>query len=241
VFLILAVAALPAQAVDLTEIDRKIAAEPDYQSRPKYCLLVFGREARTRVWLVADGDTLHVSHNDGDLRGTGSRVVKMQVSPTSAFANIGDVVEVDGTKHTNLRVTRYSDCWTVRVVIAGGDRAAVRLQSAGYDPVEARWRNGTGYDEHDKLNFADRPQDAPIIHFNGPRTIGISGPAPTLDREGKAVLKLGFGTPGLGTGTFAAFQGCAVLGHGMVANIEFPSGKSPGETIKTSTTITNHH
>ena len=46
-------------AADLTNIDRRIAKEPVYQSKsPKYCLLVFGAEAKTRAWLILDGDTL---------------------------------------------------------------------------------------------------------------------------------------------------------------------------------------
>ena len=40
-----------AQAVDLTKIPRVIAKEPAYQGKPKYCLLVFGPEAKHRVWL----------------------------------------------------------------------------------------------------------------------------------------------------------------------------------------------
>src|SRR5262249_51302052 len=55
-------------AADLTKIDRTIAKEPAYKGNPKYCLLVFGAEAKTRVWLVLDGDVLHVDRNgNGDL------------------------------------------------------------------------------------------------------------------------------------------------------------------------------
>ena len=52
--------AVTARGADLTKIDRKIAKEPAYQNEPKYCLLVFGPEAKTRVWLVLDNDTLYV-------------------------------------------------------------------------------------------------------------------------------------------------------------------------------------
>src|SRR5438067_566227 len=41
-------------AADLAKIDRTIVKEPAYKSAPKYCLLVFGPEAATRVWLVLD-------------------------------------------------------------------------------------------------------------------------------------------------------------------------------------------
>ena len=39
-------------ATDLAKVERKIAKEPSYQGKPKYCLLVFGPDAKTRVWLV---------------------------------------------------------------------------------------------------------------------------------------------------------------------------------------------
>src|SRR5262249_8147594 len=64
------------RGADLTKIERTIAKEPAYKSKPKYCLLVFGPEAKTRVWLVLDGDTLYVDRNgNGDLTETGERFV----------------------------------------------------------------------------------------------------------------------------------------------------------------------
>jgi hypothetical protein len=44
-----------AVAEDLDKIDRTIRKQPIYASKdPKYCLLVFGPKADTRVWLVLD-------------------------------------------------------------------------------------------------------------------------------------------------------------------------------------------
>src|SRR5205823_12604313 len=58
----------PSPAADLSKIDRAIKKEPAYRGKPRYCLLVFGPEATTRVWLVQDGDTLYVDRNgNGDL------------------------------------------------------------------------------------------------------------------------------------------------------------------------------
>ena len=77
-----------AQAADLAKIERKIAKEPAYQTKtPKYCLLVFGLDAKTRVWLVQDGDTLYVDRRgNGDLTGDGNRVqVKQQADSFRAF------------------------------------------------------------------------------------------------------------------------------------------------------------
>src|SRR5262249_60230214 len=56
------VAAQPALGVDLTKIDRTIAKEPAYQSKsPSYGLLVFGSKAKSRAWVVLDGDVLYVA------------------------------------------------------------------------------------------------------------------------------------------------------------------------------------
>src|SRR5262245_50021257 len=67
-----------AWADDAVKIDRSIIKEPAYQSKsPKYCLLVFGPEAKTRVWLVIDPDArlLYVDRNgNGDLTEKGERV-----------------------------------------------------------------------------------------------------------------------------------------------------------------------
>src|SRR5438067_1165710 len=64
-----------ASAADLSKIDRSITREPAYKGKPKYCLLVFGPEAKTKVWLVLDGDTLYVDRNgNGDLTENGERV-----------------------------------------------------------------------------------------------------------------------------------------------------------------------
>ena len=72
---LLMVVATPLSAADLAKIDRKIAKEPAYRTKPKYCLLVFGPEAKTRVWLVQDGDTLYVDRNgNGDLTEPGEKV-----------------------------------------------------------------------------------------------------------------------------------------------------------------------
>src|SRR5262249_52967404 len=65
----------PLAAVDLSKIDRRIAKEPTYQKSPKYCLLVFGPEGKTRVWLVLDGNDLYVDRNgNGDLTDQGKKV-----------------------------------------------------------------------------------------------------------------------------------------------------------------------
>src|SRR5881396_2840672 len=65
----------PAWAADLSRVDRTITKEPAYAGKPRYCLLVFGAEAKHRVWLVQDGDTRYVDKNgNGDRTEAGERV-----------------------------------------------------------------------------------------------------------------------------------------------------------------------
>src|SRR5437016_5954005 len=60
----LILAALPCVgAADLATIDRRIAKEPAYKSKPRYCLLVFGPKAKMRLWLVLDGDVIYADRN----------------------------------------------------------------------------------------------------------------------------------------------------------------------------------
>src|SRR5215831_13810140 len=89
---------LPGYAADLSKIARTIGKEPAYQSKPKYCLVVYGPEAKTRVWLVLDGDVLYADRNgDGDLTGKDERILK-----TSAYDVT--IAERDGRDSFSLRL-----------------------------------------------------------------------------------------------------------------------------------------
>src|SRR6476620_9818007 len=67
---------LEAAFADEPALDRTIGKQPVYKRKaPRFGLLVFGPEARHRVWLVLDGDTLHVDRNgNGDLTDAGETV-----------------------------------------------------------------------------------------------------------------------------------------------------------------------
>src|SRR5213593_3143164 len=108
VFLLLALGAAPASAADLTKIDRTIAKEPVYRTKaPRYCLLVFGPEAKFRVWLVQDGDVLYVDRNgNGDLTEEGERVTAKGRTQGSRSFDVGDLQ--DGSlRHTGLSVSQH--------------------------------------------------------------------------------------------------------------------------------------
>src|SRR5437588_1748457 len=103
-----------ARATDLKKLNRGIVKEPAYVTKqPKYCLLVFGPQATTRVWLVADGDFLYVDRNgNGDLTEPGERVrfSGFREIAQGAFAaerdvEAGDILE-GKLKHERLVVTQ---------------------------------------------------------------------------------------------------------------------------------------
>jgi hypothetical protein len=177
---------------DLTKIDRRIGKEPVYQTKaPKYCMLVFGPEAKTRVWLVLDGDVLYVDRNaTGDLTQPSNRCPPLKKTGDGHGQdwtqewNVGEITEPDGTGHELKLWQAASRGESTRscVLLLGK-----RRQAAGGSP---------------ELKFADRPEDAPVIHFAGPLTMYLAG-QPRFVPNGTTLLYVEFGTPGLGKGTLA--------------------------------------
>jgi hypothetical protein len=232
---------ITAWGADLTKIDRRIAKEPGYRNKPKYCLLVLGPETKTRVWLVIDGDVLYVDRNgNGDLTEKGKRVPASK--PNNAYAP-GDITEPGrGVKHTGLRITPQTD-----------GRMVVSLMTEG----KCRQRSGS-------VAFAGRPKEAPIIHFHGPLSVQFTSAAfdAGRDRIGAAIaeigtkgpLKLGkdiplpagrrremtvtlsaiVGTPGLGEGTFAGYKARDVLGQPnerIAVRVAFPNREARAKPV----------
>jgi hypothetical protein len=204
-------------AADLAKIERKIAKEPAYQGKPKYCLLVFGPEAKTRVWLVQDGGTLYVDRNaDGDLTGPGKKIQHDKEAATQGedLFVVGDLRE-ENLLHQGLRVyvrtlDRFADHDDIVAEhLAKAPKARGYSVSLNVEMPEFR-HEGTVrrvyqstdsfYDLHGFLKFADKPEEAPIIHFRGPWEATLySRQHLTIGRE--TDLDVGVGTPGLGPGT----------------------------------------
>jgi hypothetical protein len=254
----------PASAVDLTKIDRTISKEPAYQTKtPKYALLVFGPDAKHRVWLVLDGDTLHIDKNgNGDLTEEGEQVKAPAFSPSTHPAHerersiaVGDIA-IDGLTHTELTVslTQYRRKVDVSKDVGGTTpeewqayldsiwrqapdgliyMVSVNLDPKCYglfgDPKGRRVLHFAWIDRHGQLAFADRPKDAPIIHFGGLLTLRTN-PSEKLRRgknPGQTTLCLG--TAGLGPGTFVT------MGFDLVpkdvhptVDVQFPA-RGPGQ------------
>jgi hypothetical protein len=224
--LLLPFLASQAAAADLTRIDRAVGREPAYKSKPEYCLLVFGPEAKTRVWLVRDQDVLYVDRNgNGDLTEKGKGHVGVN-HPKCIHWEIGEIVEADGrTRHTDLGVRFESGSWLLWLRTADGLR-----QEVG--------------NEVGRLQFAARPQDAPIIHFAGPLTFlrpAFWEKLVAFTPGAEAHFTILLGTPGLGGGA-AAYGYSEGFGKPgavrIVVDAEFP-GRVQGTTVRARNVCTD--
>jgi hypothetical protein len=252
-FLILIIIALSTPAVaaaDLSKVDRTIHKEPAYRSRPRYCLLVFGPQAKSRVWLVQDGDTLYVDRNgNGDLTEPGEKVAadKGDGREEDEYAfKAGDIR--DGPRlHKDLTVyvsklARLADQdESVKALVskrpdARGYRVFVEMELPGWKGTGVGGRveqSAFVWDAKGLLQFAERPQDAPVIHFGGPWQISLFGPHRlTVGRETDVVL--GVGTPGLGAGTTAWVDYEGVIPEKVYPTVEitYPPTESGGPPVR---------
>jgi hypothetical protein len=81
------------------------------------------------------------------------------------------------------------------------------------------------------LLFADRPQDAPIIHLNGPFTLALQDRKQRFIPGDKTMFQIGVGPQGVGPGTFAFVLYPDTIPNDAYpqAEITFPA-KAPGQT-----------
>lgn len=224
--------------------------ETVYQSKgPKYCLLTFGREGKTHVWLVFDSvpnplvpgkdkDYLYVDRNgNGDLTEKGERVQAIVHEdeqptflggiPSSTFTTlefpIGEIKDSEGTIYKDVKVTVQ---WFV-----GRERPCTICASAP--------GRGTQRTELHKLVFADRPQDAPVLRFGSPTTMRFAlGMTQLLSLTEDFNLQAEVGTIGSGPGSFVS-MGNDTFSKDLhpVAEIEWPHREASKPPIKVSVTL----
>ncbi len=154
-FVALSLGTVAGRAVDLVKVDRTIVKEPVYRTpKPQYCLLVFGPEAKTRVWLVYDGDVMYLDRNgNGDLTEAGERL-ELKAEDSAGYeafrAKLGTVAGDDSKARYRILYVRHKgflNPWAADAIV-----------------IEVR----PGLTQYAALSFADRPQKAPVFHFDGP-------------------------------------------------------------------------
>jgi hypothetical protein len=210
---------LHAGAADLSAIPRTILKEPTYQGKPRYCLLVFGKDAKTRIWMVRDDQSVYVDRNsNGDLTEPAEK------HPSPGGFSLGDIGAPDGVRK-NLSVYTMAD---------GTFRMNFGQRGAGGQYV--------GIGQMERPRWGDKAENAPIIHFDGPMTLGRYGAPVTIPRDGgtnrRFSLRLLVGTPGLGSGTFASYDEICARNFGPLhADIVYGDARKKGATFTQHTEL----
>lgn len=245
VLLLLTVLSSPSLAMDLSKIDRSLRKEPAYHSKtPKYGLLVFGPEARTRIWLVLDGNRLFVDRNgNGDLTDDGEPVAALEGAKQleEKVYEVGEIREGTLThKNLTLRIRKIDYLasgfdavkqWLAKFPGAKGYLLSAHIEMPGWkgNGSGGRVQQYAGFlDPSGVLAFAERPQEAPILPFRGPWQISLREHTPlTIGRRTDLMLRIG--TPGLGAGTSVnvAYQGVIPEDRYPQVEIIYPP-KAPG-------------
>jgi hypothetical protein len=224
-------------AVDLTKIDRSIRKEPIYQSQnPLYCLLVFGPEAKVRVWVVLDGDVLYVDRNgNGDLTDPGERITgevyrNLEVRPDVEVMRTFDLRRFKDGDETVLTCGPEVQWFYVHQLVPREDwHDQVWVKRFQERPFRFAVTTKTGHGQDANLRFAASPRDAPILHFDGPRRFALSGKSgPQSFRPGEPCdLAVELHTQGLNATVRTDVYEVPENVH-PVAEIAFPPGR-PGE------------
>jgi hypothetical protein len=236
-----------AAAVDLTKIDRSLRKEPAYQSKaPQYCLLVFGPQAKARVWLVLDGDALYLDRNgNGDLTEPGERLParyalhRPEIRPDAEVLRSFDFRrpakyphETDdqpilscGPELTWLHVFHF---------LPREDHLAQDFFKRQQEkPFRVALTTRTGHMQSAQVAFADRPEAAPVLHFDGPLRLALDGKyGPFELRRGEtSELYVRLITPGLNATVTTDNDDIPEAAHPVV-EVEWPPGGPAGGPVR---------
>jgi hypothetical protein len=229
-------------AADDEAIDRSLRRQPAYGAKPQYCLLLFGPEGKTRVWLVVAGEALYADTSGaGDLRSPEKRLysignyrVLVYSDPCLRFMwfpvpenvreyNVGDVFDPAARRWYHLTVRRLGS-----------------LQSAFFEfevDVKGQFRQLA------KLaRLGDQPKNAPVLHFSGPLTLGlftsqwIRGPD-----TNRLEVWIGTKPPALTKGepTYLVLDDWIPPAISPIAQVEFPAGAPSAKPIHAAPRLTN--
>lgn len=247
--------AVPIGAADLSKIDRKLVKEPAYRSKALYCLLVFGADAKTRAWLVLDGDTLYIDrHTDGDLTHPDDRLPMHRVTKdptnvmsaeTRVFLDVIPPGKADGRDAPTLKGNKhYTRLWVSHSLPRKKVNPPTHDQKELLERLEHHYteiflRIDGKYAVLGCACFSERPEDAPILHFDGPLALGFGQDfglfkqRPFRRGAKPQELMVNLITPGLGADALVRMDYRYLPSDvDPVADIEFPSKQPGGKPIK---------
>lgn len=210
----------PLQAADLAAIKKTIRAEPTYRTKPRYCLLLFGADAKIKVWIVEDERALYIDRNaNGDLTDDGPPIQPTNVRSLGPGRwdyeyLLDEIKPVKGPAQTKFRLSRWNygekeDSYGLSVILHDDKPSAsssVKVEdSSANSTTGSQGSNAQNADDGIKMYagwfgtfWADSPAAASIIHFGGLLE-------PRLIREKEFIVDAGVRrlsvcllTPGLG-------------------------------------------
>jgi hypothetical protein len=172
------------------------------------------------MWMVKDGACLYLDRNgNGDLTEPNEKVAPKYSG--SNYYDTGQITERNGTVHQSMTLWTNGTEFTLRL-----DQGNRRGQFVGIGRME-------------RPSWGTKPDNAPIIHFNGPLSLERYGPVYTLPRmQGNSTarvykLRLMVGTPGLGKGTFASYDDICSNDLGPIqADIEYAPSRAGQRPIQ---------
>lgn len=229
------------RGVDLAKVDRSLRNEPTYKSQqPGYCLLVFGLEPKTRIWVVLDGDVLYLDRNgNGDLTDPGDRIAAEVVNdPKRPNVKVAHRFERNCRKASDEPILTCGPevQWFQVVQLLPSenwhDQAWIKLNQER--PHQFAVTTKIGHAQTAEFRFATHPQEAPILHFDGPRRLALSG---TLDpprfRAGESCeVAVELHTQGWDATVRTGIREVPEDVH-PIAEIEFPPGRPGDDPLRT--------
>jgi len=236
----LLLAGVLAAATDLSTVDRKIAKLPKFTAEKQlYALLILGKDAATKVWLVADGENLYVDRNgNGDLTDDGEPLAAKtstdlrgryrtcewsvgRLAPRSPYLVHVAVQYINTSWHPEDPALADPQ-WDTLLKLPDANRSAIRVRR----PVSRRDYSGS-------TGFRSSPEDAPVLHMDGPLTLLLKG-GPTLKRTEPTELQVTVGTPAWsrdlpGSYVWLAYEAFPAAARPVI-EVEFP-GRRPGSYL----------
>jgi len=223
----------PKTATTLSKIDRSIAKQPVYRTKdPRYCLLVFGLQAKYRIWLVLDGDTLYVDRNgDGDLTEAGKSTQAETTESDAISYKPTTIYRPDGKTEEKFSFVLYG--WS--------DFRAGKYSPKVNPAFHVHWKGrifGCWGDETGSSVWGTSPGNAPVMLIDGPLQMGFEIPADSgfaCGNNGVISMSVGVGTkcPGLGSFVHLCYTHNAVPENvHPTADLEFQNKKAGGPPVR---------
>jgi hypothetical protein len=205
---------LPCQEKDanaeLAAARKALAAEPKYESTPRYLLLAIGQPIQRTVWCVIDGMLLYVDRDgDGRLDASDERftplVSKLNddhfIAQTHTY-EIGTLPGVEGSPELELTLKQWNLEYKANADLADV-MEILRANPALRNPMVALKRRGKP-EQFAMTEFAKSPATATAVHFDAPKTWGVvENIRPFRFTAGQECnFEVSLGTPGLGAWSF---------------------------------------